>query len=458
MTLLDDRTLSNLRAELDGRIVAPDSPGYEQARRIWNGMIERRPALVVECASERDVVAAIRLAREAGVPLAVRGGGHSVAGFSTCDQGVVLDLSPLRGVEVNPQQRTAIVGGGAHLGDVDEATALHGLATPLGMVSMTGVGGLTLGGGLGWLLRAYGLSCDNVLSARVVTADGQVITASAQEEPELLWGLRGGGGNFGVVTQFEYRLHPVSTVIGGIALFPFDRAMEVGRFYRDWVRDHPDELTTMLVLVMGPDVEDMPAQLRGQPCVALGACHVGRPELAEQVLEPLRALSPDFDAIAPTPYVELQKLYDADFPAGRRAHFTGIYTGDAPDGLLEALTSAYATRPSSGCEIDMHHMGAAADRVPADASAFSGRHAGYTFNILAVWDDPAEDEMHRNWARAGVEALKPFRVGGEYVNFATDVSATGEAAYGSERYQRLVALKRRYDPENVFRLNHNVRP
>lgn len=421
-------------------------------------MIDRRPALVAECASEGDVVSTIRFARDAGRGLAVRGGGHSVAGFSTCDEGVVIDLSPLRSIEVDPQRRIALVGGGALLSDLDEATAQHGLATPLGMVSMTGVGGLTLGGGLGWLLRAHGLACDNVLSARVVTADGNVITASAADEPELLWGLRGGGGNFGVVTQFEFRLHPVSTVTGGYTMFPFDRAMELGRFYREWVRGHPDTFTSMFVLFTAPDVEEIPAQLRTQPCVLIAGCHIGSTEQADMLLEPLRALQPDLDAFAVMPFLEMQKIYDAEFPAGRRAHFTGIYTGDAPDGLFESLSVTYAKRPSAGCEVDMHHMGGAVDRVPDDASAFSGRHAAYTFNILACWDNAEDDEAHRNWARAGVDALRPFRVGGEYVNFATDVGVTGEAAYGSARYERLAALKRRYDPDNVFRLNHNIRP
>jgi FAD/FMN-containing dehydrogenase len=458
MALLEDPTLTKLSTELDGRIVAPNSHGYDQARRVWNGMIERRPALVVECASEGDVIATIRYARKAGLPLAIRGGAHSVAGFSTCDGGLVLDLSPMRGIEVDPERRTALVGGGALLADLDEATAAHGLATPLGMVSMTGVGGLTLGGGLGWLLRAYGLACDNVLSARVVTVDGRVITASAQEEPELLWGLRGGGGNFGVVTQFEFRLHPVRTVVGGYAMFAFDRVMELGRFYRQWVREHPDEFTSMFMLFTAPDVEEIPVQLRAQPCVLIAGCHIGTADQADQVLKPLRALQPDLDAYASMPFVDMQKMYDTEFPAGRRAHFTGIYTGDAPDALFESLSATYAARPSAGCEIDMHHMGGAVDRVPDDASAFSGRHAGYTFNILAVWDSPGDDEAHRNWARAGVEALRPFRVAGEYVNFATDVGATGEAAYGSDRYRRLVELKRRYDPDNVLRLNHNIQP
>lgn len=326
------------------------------------------------------------------------------------------------------------------------------------MVSTTGVGGLTLGGGIGWLTRAYGLSCDNVLSARLVTADGRVVDAGPASESELLWGLRGGGGNFGVVTQFEFRLHAVSDVTGGYALFPFARVAELGSFYRGWVREHPDEFTSMFVLLVGPDVDEIPSELRRQPCVAIMGCHIGDAEAADRVLAPMRALRPALDAFGATPYVELQKMFDADYPAGRRAHFTGVYSGDAPDGLIEVLRAAYTSRPSSGCEIDMHHMGGAADRVPVNASAFSGRNALFTFNLLAFRDNPDDDAAHRDWARAGVKALEPFRVGGEYVNFATDVGATGEAAYGGERYQRLAALKRRLDPDNVFHLNHNIRP
>ncbi|HEX9043528.1 MAG TPA: FAD-binding oxidoreductase [Candidatus Limnocylindrales bacterium] len=442
-----------------GSIVTPDDPDYEAARHVWNGMIDRRPAIVLRARSVSDVQIAVSLARETSLPLAVRGGGHGLPGFGTCDDGIVLDLGELREVVVDEAERTARVGGGATWADVDAATHAHGLATPGGLVSTTGAGGLTLGGGMGWLARAYGLSCDNVLSAQLVVASGEVVTAGPTEHPELYWAIRGGGGNFGVVTEFEFALHPVSAVTGGLVLFPLARAVEVGRAYRRWVDGLSDRLTTMLVFLTAPDAEFVPVALRGEAAVAIAGCHIGSADEAERDLASIRALGPAADVFDVLPYPDLQRFFDDDVPAGRRYYMKGLF-GTMPDDAVETIAARMVGRPSEAIEVDVHHLGGAVARVGEDATAFADRSSPFTFNVYSIWDDPAADEANRDWVRGLTDALGRFGSGRAYVNFATDREAVGrvEAAYGTERHERLVEVKRRWDPGNLFRINQNIQP
>lgn len=326
-------------------------------------------------------------------------------------------------------------------------------------MSSTGVGGFTLGGGIGWLSRWAGLACDNLLAATVVDAAGTVHRVDSTD-PDWLWGLRGGGGNFGVVTAFELRLHPLSSVVGGMLLFPLDRSDEVVGIYREWVDSLDDEFTTMLTYLVAPDDPGLPEDVRGRPTLAVLGCHVGSDEACERDLAAIRALRPSADLVERQPYPVLQQMVDADLPAGRRYYFTGVFTGAFSDGMRDALRLSLELRASGGCSVDVHHMGGAAGRVPVEATAFSGRSAAYTLNVIACWDDPADDEPHRAWVRATAARLRPFESGGAYVNFMGDQRSHTQVAdaYGRARFDRLVALKRRVDPDNVFRLNQNVVP
>ncbi|GAC1329114.1 MAG: FAD-binding oxidoreductase [Candidatus Dormibacteria bacterium] len=439
--------------------VFPSDAAYDHARRIWNGAIDRRPAAIVPCSSVATVRAAISAARQSGLPLAVRGGGHSLPGFSTCDGGIVIDLSPMSSVAIRPQERTASVGGGATWAMVDAASHQHGLATTGGLVSSTGVGGLTLGGGIGWLTRKHGLACDNLVSCDLVTASGELIRVSEEEAPELLWGLRGGGGNFGIVTNFEFRMHPVSRVTAGLAMFDVGRAHEVFSLYCDWVKGIPDELTPMLILLEGAAVEDIPQKLRGKAVIAVGACHVGNAEAAKLDLQPITDLEPDLLTFEEMPYPTLQQAFDADLPAGDLYYFKGSFLPRLSENLLSAVLEAFQSRPGPRCEIDIHEMGGAASRVGDMDTAFPGRRAQATANVYGCWTDPAASESHRRWARATAAVMDGFGGTGGYVNFMSETSAQDSAeAYGGRRLERLRALKRRYDPENLFRLNQNIQP
>ena len=442
-----------------GRVIEPGGAEYGVARRVWNGMIDRRPAAVLRAGSVRDVQAGIALARESGLPLAVRGGGHGLPGFGTCDDGLVLDLAGLAAVSVDPAERTARVGGGATWGSVDAATHPYGLATPGGLVSTTGVGGLTLGGGMGWLARSYGLSCDNVLSAQLVVASGELVTANPSQNPELFWAIRGGGGNFGVVTEFEFALHPVSDVTGGFVLFPLERAVEIGRAYRRWLDTLTDRCTTMFVFLTAPDAEFVRADVRGQEAVAIAACHIGDAADAERDLASIRSLDPAADLFERVAFPAFQRFFDADVPGGRRYYFKGLF-GEMPDEAVETIATSMKSRPSTANEVDVHHLGGAVERVQADATAFSDRSSPFTFNVYSNWEDPATDEINRTWARDLADRLGRFGSGRGYVNFATDPGAEDAvtATYGRERHERLVAVKRRWDPDNLFRLNQNIRP
>lgn len=440
-----------------GPVIRTDDPRYEQARQVWNGCVNRRPAAVVRPSSTEQVARALRATVGMGVPLAIRGGGHALPGFGTCDDGVVLDLVNMRDVVIDADHRIATVGGGTTWGDLDRASQQHGLATTGGLVSTTGVAGLTLGGGIGWLTRAHGLACDNLLSVELVTAAGEIVEASHASNPELFWALRGGGGNFGVVTSFRFRLYPVTRVYGGVAMWPIEATAEVGVAYAAWADRLDDAHTTMLGLVTVPDVGDMPADLRGRTAVAVVGCHVGSQADAVEQWQELRALSPSLDHVGDMDYLALQSMFDDDFPAGGRYYFTGGFAHELSQELLAAVSRCHADRPSAGCEIDIHHMGGAAARVSEADSAYAGRNAAYTFNIIAGWENASDDAAHQAWGRASRERLQPFFTDTTYVNFVTDTTEASHI-YGTQRYQRLQQVKRAWDPANAFRLNQNITP
>jgi FAD/FMN-containing dehydrogenase len=442
-----------------GTAVGPADPHYDSARAIWNGTIDAKPALIARCRTTEDIVTALALTRAAGVPFAVRGGGHSVAGLSTCDGGVVIDLSPMHGVDVDVGRRTATVQPGATWADLDAATAAHGLATTGGLISTTGVAGLTLGGGIGWLQRRYGLSCDNLAGADVVTADCDVLPAGEVERPDLLWGLRGGGGNFGIVSRFEFTLHPVSTILGGLLLFPLERGKEVLTVFRDWAADAPDEASMLAAIITGPPEPFVPPELVGQKAVAILGCWCGDLDAGAEAIQPLRALGPSADVFAPMPYVALQGMLDGGAGPGLRNYFRGGFVDDLDDAIIDIALAHGARMPSPMSQIHFHQMGGAVGRVLPGATAFSGRNAGYTYNIIATWTDPAEDAQHTEVNRDLAAALAPLSAGGAYVNFAGDTEADQvRSLYGDELYDRLARLKREYDPTNLFSRNQNIRP
>lgn len=458
-TMLGDATLAELSADLRGEAIFPGDAEYEARRAIWNGMIDRHPAVIVRCRDTADVIASVRFARSNNLPLAVRGGGHNVAGNAVCDDGLVIDLSPMTAVHVNPVRQTARVQGGATLGDLDHATRAFGLAASTGIVSMTGVGGLTLGGGVGWLQRKYGLACDNIVSAEVVTANGQVMSANETENSDLLWGLRGGGGNFGVVTSLELRLFPVTTVYAGFLIYPIEQAAEVLRFYNEFCRATPDELTTIASLATVPPEEFVPEELRDKLGLLILVSHCGDMEAAEESLRPLRAFGqPAVDMIGPMPHFELQRMYDAAYPAGNRWYWKSDYVRALDEATIETLVKGAAARPTPLCAIDIHQMGGAVSRVAADATAFGHRDAPYLINTYAGCIEPHEDAATIAWPR-GVSAKLAPNATGAYVNFLSPTDAAGaRLAYEWGTYERLVALKTKYDPTNLFRLNHNIPP
>ncbi|RTR06559.1 FAD-binding oxidoreductase [Halomonas nitroreducens] len=436
------------RTPLRGRLFSPEDEGYDEARRVFNGMIDSRPAAIVRCAGVADVMAALGFAREAGLPVAVRGGGHGVTGSAVGEGGLVVDLSAMRSVRVDPRRRTARAEGGATWGDFDHETQAFGLATTGGIVPSTGIAGLTLGGGIGYLNRKYGLACDNLLSADVVTADGQWLTASDDENAELFWGLRGGGGNFGVVTSFEYRLHPVGTVLAGELVFPLDRAKEMLRFYRDWSSAAPDELRADATLLLGPE----------GPVLDIIVCWCGELEEGERVVQPLRSMSaPLLDTIAPVPYPVVQNLLTEVFRPGLRHYWKAGFMRTFSDAAIEAIVDSFADDvPSPFAAIAIEHLGGAVGRVEPQDTAFAHRHAQYSVLVLRMWQDPADSSANIAWGRRCFHAAAPFLDEGAYVNYLADEGeARVRAAYGGN-YERLAALKRRYDPANRFRFNQNI--
>jgi FAD/FMN-containing dehydrogenase len=445
-----------------GRLISAGHPDYDIARAVWNGAIDRRPSLIARCVGTTDVVAAVRFARDRDLEIAIRGGGHNVAGTAVCDDGVVIDLSAMRAVRVDPKRRSAWVQGGALWGDVDGETQARGLATTGGIVSHTGVAGLTLGGGVGWLMRKHGLTVDNLLAVDVVTADGELLHASEDEHPDLFWALRGGGGNFGVVTSFELRLHSVGpTVLAGPILWDASDAREVLRFYRDFIRDAPDELGTVVRFGAAPPLPDIPEALHWRPVVMVGTCYAGQLEEGERVLRPLReSRTPLLDLVGPTPYVGFQSALDSTVLHGWNYYWKSTHLPELHDDLIEVLAEHAFTCSSPRSYAAMFHLKGAVARVAEGATAFGNRRASHAITLDAVWR-PGEDYGDRDtaWTRSFFASLGRFRQG-VYVNFlgGDEEPARVREAYGESVYERLVEVKTAYDPDNIFHHNQNIRP
>ena len=454
---LSGSAVAALREGVRGRVVLPADEEYDRARRVWNGSIERHPALVVRCAEAADVRAAVLFAREHELLVAVRGGGHNVAGSGTCDGGVVIDLSPMKAVRLDPDRRLAWADPGLLWRELDARTQEFGLAVPGGIVSGTGVAGLTLGGGIGWLHRSFGLTADNLVGADVITADGGQVRA----DPELLWGLRGGGGNFGVVTGFEFRLHPVGPELtAGLVFYRAADLVPVVRGYREIMAAAPDELTLFLVLRRAPAAPFLPAEVHGQPVVAIAGCHAGPVDEGARAMAVLDTLAPPVaNLMAPRRYPQFQSMMDGSWAEGFGNYWKAEYVTGIPDAALDVLAEHLRGITSPLSDFKLAALGGAAGRVPAGATAFAHRCAPFVLNINSRWALPGDGGPHVAWTQRLWEAMRPFSTGGTYVNFLGDEGpARVRAAYGEDTYRRLVSLKNAYDPDNVFRLNQNIAP
>ncbi|MEH2480544.1 FAD/FMN-containing dehydrogenase [Nitrobacteraceae bacterium AZCC 2146] len=452
--------LMALKPQLRGSLCLQDEAGYDEARTIWNAMIDRRPGAVVRCGGASDVMRAVRLARDNGLLVAVRGGGHNISGNAVCEGGLLIDLSPMRSVRVDPKKRTARVEPGVTLGEFDKEAQAFGLATPLGINSTTGVAGLTLGGGFGWLSRKFGFTVDNLISADVVTADGALVQASAAENPDLFWAIRGGGGNFGVVTSFEFKLHPVGPdLTSGLIVHPFARARELLAGYREVAAAAPDELTVWVVLRKAPPLPFLPAEVHGKEILVFAVCYVGEPANAEKALAPLRALGePIADVIGVQPYAAWQTVFDPLLTPGAFNYWKSHNFTALSDGLLDTLVDYVGTLPTEECEIFIGQVGGASSRISADATAYPHRDTNFVMNVHTRWRKRGDDQSAIKWAREFFAATAPHATGGVYVNFMPDDETERvPGAYGSN-YARLTALKAKYDPGNLFRLNQNVQP
>jgi FAD/FMN-containing dehydrogenase len=459
--VIGEATLGELEATLRGQLVRPTDPDYDQARAVWNATHDRHPALIIRCAGTADVMRAVEFARSEGLQVAVRGGAHSIAGFSTCDGGVVIDTSPMKGIRVDPAGRRAVAQPGLTWSEFDHETQAFGLAVTGGLVSSTGIAGFTLGGGIGWLLRKYGLTSDNLVSADVVTADGQLVTASEHEHPELFWALRGGGGNFGVVTSLEYRLHPVGPLVfAGPVFYTGESAVQVLRGWRDLTATLPDELTTLANILVAPPVPFLPEAVHGQLVIGILGVYAGSVEDGAKAAQPLRTLAePLADLMGPMPYTAMQSLLDPLWQAGAQNYFTSALLDRLDDDAIDTLLAQHAAGQAPVRELHLHHGGGAMARVPAAATAFAHRNAPYVLNIIARSPDRDGFEQHADWARATHRAMDPWNSGGAYVNFTSDPGDDRvRASYPPETYARLVAAKDRYDPTNLFRLNQNIHP
>jgi len=452
--------LEPLRRGFSGQILTvEDGQAYDVARMAFNGMFDRRPAVVARASCTSDVVQALEFARAADLAVAVRGGGHSVAGYSTIEGGLLLDLGPMKGIDVDPVARLVRVQPGVVWGELDRATQAHGLATTGGRMTTTGVAGFALGSGSGWLERLYGSACDNLLAAEVVTASGTVVTASESQDPDLLWGLRGGGGNFGIVTEFTFRLHPVGPeAYGGLLMFPRHQAPEVLRQVRDFLNAAPREVCGGMLCMYAPPAPFVPAELQGAPVVTVLAGYWGGVEEGAKALAPLKQLAPAVDLIGPTTYLDFQAITDPGNPPGRRNFWRSELLPEAPDELLDAFIACAAEATSPASTLILGRLGGAFGDVPENATALGGRSAQWLFHCYAVWTE-LDDSRHIAWARATEEALRPWTMPGMALNFMNDIDDTRvQATFGSQKYQRLVDLKQRWDPTNMFAMNQNIRP
>lgn len=446
-----------MRQRLRGDLLTPDQSGYDMARKLWNGMMDKRPAAIARCAGAADVMSAIDFARNSGLGVSVRGGGHNVAGMAVQDGALTIDLSRMRSVRVDPRNKTVRAEGGVTWGEFDQETLAFGLVTTGGAISTTGIAGLTLGGGVGWLMGKHGLACDNLISADVITADGKLLTASEQHNADLFWALRGGGGNFGVVTSFEYALHDLEPITGGLAIYPADVIPELFRFFDEFTRATPPSVMTMGGILNGPPG----TPLAGSQVGAIAVCHSGPPDEGAKLLKPIKALGPPaIDTIGPMPYTAIQTMLDAGYPPGQRNYWRSNFLGGLDAKLFDTiLDQASGLSNFGGSAILFEHIHGAAKDVPDDATAFANRHASYNLTALSVWERPEDDAKNIEWTRRFGDSLKPFATGSGYVNYMTDDEGPErvKATYGAH-YERLVGIKRKYDADNFFKGNQNIRP
>ena len=456
---LSAETADELRASLRGDLVGPEDPAYDEARKVYNGMIDRRPAAIIRCADVADVIATVGLARDEGLDLSVRGGSHSVPGFGTNDGGVVCDLSGMRGLRVDPERRTVRAEGGCTWGDLDHAAHAFGLATTGGIISTTGIAGLTLGGGIGHLARGHGLSCDNLISADVVTADGQLVTASEENSDDLFWALRGGGGNFGVVTSLEYRLHPVGEIYGGPIFYPVERAGELMRFYREFIAQAPEELGAFFAFQIAPPLPFIPEDRHGETMCLIVACWSGPIEEGEQAVRPLLDAAPVVaQHVGPMPYPALNSAFDALLPPGLQHYWKADFVRELTDDAIAAHVEYGPRVPCVQATMHLYPIDGACHRVASDSTAFAYREARFACVIAGMWPDPADNERNVRWVREYWEAIHPHSELGGYVNFMAGDDQDRIRDNYRGNYDRLVAVKRRYDPKNVFRMNQNIEP
>jgi FAD/FMN-containing dehydrogenase len=474
--VMADAMVAELAGRMRGRLIEPGDPDYDQARSVYNRMIDRRPALIARPAGTADVIACVEFARSHDLPISVRGGGHSVAGRAVCEDGLMIDLSDMDAVQVDPVSRVARAQGGVTWAAFDHETCAFGLATVGGVISTTGIAGLTLGGGIGWLQGKYGLSCDNLLSAEVVTAEGQLVRASETENEDLFWGLRGGGGNFGIVTLFEYRLHPIADrILAGPLLYDGVHAKELLLWYGEWAKVEPEEITSFMIFLNAPALPTLPQRLHGKPMVGLAVAHCGPLDEAERAIRPIREAVPaELDLIEPTPYTQLQTASDYDWRPGRLNYWKPSFLEPMSEGLADTivdhvgrfippalddeLQDAVSAQPTNCFEIG--HMGAATQRLGENDTAYSRRDADYLINVTSVWTRSEESDRMISWAQDFSQGLRPFEVGGGYTNYFSSDEGDDRvrATYGPEKYARLQALKHKYDPTNFFRLNANIKP
>ena len=457
---LDGSAIESLKAGLRGPLLLPGDDGYEKARSVWNAMIDRRPALVVHCAGVNDIKQAVDFARAHGLLTSVKGGGHNIAGSAVCDGGLLIDLSGMRSVRVDPEARVAHVEPGATLGDFDSEAQAFGLATPLGINSTTGVAGLTLGGGFGWFSRKHGMTIDNLLAVDVVTADGRFVRANERENTDLFWALRGGGGNFGIVTRFEFRLHPLGPgVLSGLVVYPLNEAASALKQYRKFAKEQSDETTVWTVLRKAPPLPFLPPEVHGTEIIAFALFHAGDPEAGRKAIEPVRHFGKALgEHIGVQPYRSWQQAFDPLLTPGARNYWKSHNFADLSDEAIEVVVQYVRNLPSPQCEIFFGQIGGATMRPAADSAAYPHRNAMYVCNVHGRWDTPAEDRKGMEWARGFFRDTAPYATGGVYVNFLTDdESDRVKAAYGPN-YQKLEEIKKKYDPKNLFRINQNIRP
>jgi FAD/FMN-containing dehydrogenase len=459
-TKLDEAAVAELEASFRGEFVRAESPAYDDNRRIWNGSIDRFPALIARCAGVADVIAAVKFGRRTGLPVAVRSGGHSFPGHSVADGALVIDLAAMKGIRVDPEARTVRAQAGVLLGELDRETQAFGLVVPAGIVTTTGLAGLTLGGGIGWVMRKFGLTVDNLLSVDLVTADGEFVKASEDENADLFWGVRGGGGNFGIVTEFEFRAHALGpTVVAGPVMWPMEDSPQVLRFYRDWIADAPDELMTIVIHRKAPPLPFVPAELHGKLVVGVVACYAGPVEDGEKVVRPLKEFgSPVLDLCEPKPFLVHQSMFDLSFPKGWWYYVRACDVDELNDEVIDITVERSLQIESPQTAFPIWQTGGAVARVGDDDTAFHGRLAGFTFNIAAATQSEEGFDRERDWVRDFWSALEPYHTT-VYVNFLMEEGEERiRQAYGAEKYDRLRALKRRYDPDNFFRINQNIPP